>query len=180
MYLKQGDLVIRKANEDDAAILCNWWNDGKVMDHAGFPNGLGTTVEKVLHQINKSTAQNQLLMIEYYQKPIGEMNYRTIGEVIVEIGIKICESTEQEKGFGTILLKMLINYLFYNHQVHKIKLDTNLLNTRAQHVYEKIGFKKIRTNYDAWKNQLGILQSSIDYELTLEDYQLNNKNLCTE
>lgn len=52
----------------------------------------------------------------------------------------------------------------------KIILDTNLNNLRAQHVYEKLGFQKIRVNVDAWKNQLGELQSSIDYELEEKDF----------
>jgi RimJ/RimL family protein N-acetyltransferase len=52
----------------------------------------------------------------------------------------------------------------------KIIIDTNLNNIRAQHVYEKLGFKKVRTNIDSWKNQLGDLQSSVDYELLKEDY----------
>jgi len=49
-------------------------------------------------------------------------------------------------------------------------LDTNLKNTRAQHVYEKLGFRKVRTRINAWKDQLGELQSAVDYELTAEDF----------
>ena len=36
----------------------------------------------------------------------------------------------------------------------------------AQHVYEKLGFKRVGVRVNAWKNQLGELQLSIDYELT--------------
>jgi len=52
----------------------------------------------------------------------------------------------------------------------KIVLDTNLKNKRAQHVYEKLGFRKTGTNINAWKDQIGELQSSVDYELLKEDY----------
>lgn len=65
---------------------------------------------------------------------------------------------------------MLINALFKDFGYKKIRLDTNLNNLRAQHVYEKIGFKKVRVNVDVWKNQLGELQSSIDYELEEKDF----------
>ena len=37
------NLTIRQAEVDDAKQLAAWWNDGAVMAHAGFPNGLGTT-----------------------------------------------------------------------------------------------------------------------------------------
>jgi RimJ/RimL family protein N-acetyltransferase len=53
----------------------------------------------------------------------------------------------------------------------KIILDTNVKNTRAQHVYEKLGFKKLRVNENAWKDQLGEYQASIDYELNKVDFK---------
>ncbi|MGN0424716.1 MAG: GNAT family N-acetyltransferase [Acetatifactor sp.] len=71
-----------------------------------------------------------------------------------EIGIKICEFYYQEKGLGRIALSMLIEELF-NMGAQLIFLDTNLKNTRAQHVYEKLGIKRITIHYDAWRNQLG-------------------------
>lgn len=50
-----------------------------------------------------------------------------------------------------------------------IVLDTNLKNTRAQHVYEKIGFQKIAVHYDSWIDQRGQPQSSVDYAMKKED-----------
>lgn len=46
MYLHQNELTIRDALPADTPLLCRWWNDGKVMEHAGFPQGLGTSIEK--------------------------------------------------------------------------------------------------------------------------------------
>lgn len=43
MYLHQNELTICDALPADAPLLCRWWNDGKVMEHAGFPQGLGTS-----------------------------------------------------------------------------------------------------------------------------------------
>lgn len=77
------------------------------------------------------------------------------------------------KGLGKIILSMLIEELF-NRGAKLIFLDTNLKNKRAKHVYEALGFKKMAVNIDSWKNQLGELQSSVDYELVREDF--NNFN----
>ena len=168
MYLTYNNLTIRNATFSDCPQLALWWNDGAVMAHAGFPNGLGTTAEAIAEKIATDTDDTtRRLVIELDGQLIGETNYRNIGDGCAEIGIKICDFSRQEKGLGRILLSMLISELF-RFGYHKILLDTNLKNTRAQHVYELLGFQKVRVNIDSWKNQLGELLSSVDYELIPE------------
>lgn len=165
MLLTYKNLKIRNAMPEDAQMLCQWWNDGKVMAHAGFPNGLNTNTEKIIEELSTDSDNTyRRLIIEVSNTPVGEMSYRNKGNRIVEIGIKICDFSKQEKGHGTLFLKMLISALFAS-DYEKIILDTNLNNTRAQHVYQKLGFKKLRVNHNSWKNQLDEPQSSIDYEL---------------
>ena len=65
---------------------------------------------------------------------------------------------------------MLIDFLFTKLQYQKIILDTNLKNQRAQHVYEQLGFRKVQVRENSWRNQLGELQSSVDYELLPDDF----------
>lgn len=166
---RQDEVSLRLATTQDAEILCKWWNDGKVMAHAGFPNGLGTDADEIVGLIKKENRNNRRMIIEIDSELVGEMNYR-IFDNLAEIGIKICDFNYQGKGYGAKALKMLIKYLFSEMDVDKIILDTNLKNTRAQHVYEKLGFQKVRVNIDAWKDQLGELQSSVDYELRKADY----------
>ena len=171
MFIRDNNLTIRNATSNDASILCKWWNDGKVMKHAGFPNGLGTSEEIIIQQLADDTDETiRRLIIEVDGVPTGEMNYRNQGNGIAEIGIKICVFSKQEKGHGKKLLSMLIKALFKDLGYKKIILDTNLNNLRAQHVYEKLGFQKMRVNVDAWKNQLGELQSFIDYELEEKNF----------
>lgn len=170
MYLTFNSITIRNATPEDAPQLAVWWNNGAVMAHAGFPKGLGTTAEKIAVDIagdSDDTRRRLILLLK--DSPIGEMVYYNIENQAAEIGIKICESSYQEKGIGRIALSMLIKALFQNGYT-RIVLDTNLKNTRAQHVYEKLGFRKLRINMDSWKNQLGELESSVDYELTAETF----------
>lgn len=170
MHLNCKGLTIRNATHDDALLLTQWWNDGKIMAHAGFPKGLGTTVERVKDQIGgDSDEKGRHLIIELNSEPIGEMCYRIKDEKTAEIGIKICDFSKQEQGFGRILLSMLIKELFAVG-CETITLDTNLENKRAQHVYEKIGFRKIRVNTNSWKDQLGQSRSSVDYKMTKADF----------
>ena len=164
MQMQYKNLTIRDAVAADAAQLSAWWNDGAVMAHAGFPNGLGTTVEEVIAGLG-----NGRLVLEEGERLIGEACYRKVGEAIVEIGIKICETDCQNRGLGRVILSMLISWLF-EQGFEKIVLDTNLTNLRAQHVYESLGFRKLRINYDSWTDQLGNKQSAVDYELTEDNF----------
>lgn len=167
MILQNETLTIRQAEAADAKQLAAWWNDGAVMAHAGFPNGLGITEKEVIEELGNG--RTVLLVIEERGRLIGECNYRKVSDGAAEIGIKICEADRQNRGVGRKALRMLIRWLFGNGY-SKIVLDTNLTNTRAQHVYESLGFRKVRTNIDAWRDQLGRLQSSVDYALVEKDF----------
>ena len=164
MELQHGNILLRDATKEDAKQLAEWWNDGAVMAHAGFPNGLGTTEEEVAEDIGTGA-----LIIEEAGKPIGEANYRIVDDKVAKIGIKICVFDCQNRGIGKIVLSMLIRYLFDNG-FDKIVLDTNMKNKRAQRVYESLGFRKVRVNIDSWTDQVGKLQSSVDYELVEKDF----------
>jgi len=172
MNLIKDNIVIRNAEADDAQQLCAWWNDGKVMAHAGYYNGLGLTADEVCKGLISDDDETQRHnIIELNGKPIGEMNYRNEGGGAVEIGIKICDFSEQNRGLGTKLLTMFIDALFTYCGYEKIILDTNMKNERARHVYEKkLGFKPARTREALWAEQLGGLQTFIDYELTKKDW----------
>lgn len=168
---KEHNLVIRTATNEDVNSLLKWWNDGKVMEHAGFPNGLGIDEKRVLESIARSNAEHQLLIMEFDGLKIGEMNY-TLKDKIASFGIKICEQEFQEKGIGTVLLNMLFEHLFDDKKCLKITCDTNLNNERAQNVYEnKMNMKKVKVLKDCFKNQLGQLQSAVLFEIEKNDYE---------
>ena len=182
MRLEQGKLCIKNAEKEDCKQLVSWWNDGAVMAHAGFPNGLGTNEEKVQKQIAADSDDTRRHLVIWYDgNRIGEMSYANLGDSLEEtgedtienrtadIGIKICNPTFQEKGLGKIVLSMLIRELF-SRGYTKIVLDTNLKNKRAQHVYERLGFQKVNIRMDAWIDQVGEKQSVVDYELTKEHF----------
>ena len=173
MNLIYQNLTIRNAHPADAMQLCAWWNDGHIMAHAGFPNGLNQTAEAVAKNLaTDSDETGRRHIIVYDSTPIGEMNYRNQGSGTAEIGIKICVATQRDKGIGTILLAMFIDALFVYYGYEKIILDTNANNLRAQHVYEhKLGFARVGFRENSWQDQLGAWQSAIDYEMTKAAWQ---------
>ncbi len=172
MLIQHENLTIRNATADDASLLGNWWRDGKVMAHAGFPLGISVTDEEIAASLETDTDEtHRRLMIEVDGVPVGEMNYRDVGNKTAELGIKICDFTMQEKGYGTKLLSMLIGALFGQYGYEKMILDTNMNNKRAQHVYEKkLGFRNVGEQIDAWTDQLGVPQSMVNFEMTKHEF----------
>ena len=63
MYIEKDNLLIRNAIIDDAKILCDWWNDGKIMSYAGFPNWIGTTVQAISDSLKTDSDRNRRLII---------------------------------------------------------------------------------------------------------------------
>ena len=60
---------------EDAEQLAAWWNNGKIMAHAGFPNGIGQTKEEIAASLKNDTDEtNRRLIIEIEQIPAGEKN----------------------------------------------------------------------------------------------------------
>ncbi len=169
MLICDGEITIRDAKVSDAAQLCTWWNDGRVMAHAGFPLGLGTTEAAIAEKIQSQDGCHRHMILRL-GTAIGEMNYRDVDDGVCEIGIKICDASMQNRGIGKKVLRMFLGALF-DAGYRKIVLDTNLNNTRAQHVYETLGFRRVRVNTDAWTDQLGVPQSSVDYELMKNDWR---------
>ena len=142
MKIKYQNILIREANIDDVKILYNWWRDGNIMAHAGFPDGLDITIEEIKKQIinNQDSLRHMILFDDQY---IGEMVYYLIDDDTCEIGIKICDCNYQNKGLGKIILSLFIQELF-TIGYQKIILDTSIDNNRALHVYQQLGFKKIK------------------------------------
>ena len=65
MRIQKDNIVIRSATIDDAIQLNKWWNDGRVMEHAGFPNGLGESLEDTIENIkSRNDELRQLCIIE--------------------------------------------------------------------------------------------------------------------
>jgi len=172
------ELTIREALPSDAALLGEWWRDGEVMQFSGYPHGLVITDEKIEKQILSCSDDTfKLLIIEVAGNPIGEMSYHNMGDIggkTAQIGIKICNASMREKGYGTRFLLMLADELFAVEDFMRIILEVDPENYRARYVFEKIGFKEKNIRQDSWINQVGELCSAVDYELKRDDFFANS------
>ncbi|WMM26799.1 GNAT family N-acetyltransferase [Tissierella sp. MB52-C2] len=194
MRIEKDNIVIRSATIDDAIQLNEWWNDGRVMEHAGFPNGIGESLDDTIANIRSREGKlSQLCIIEIIGKPVGELSYSIRGDGAAYPGWKICDFNYQNQGYGPKIIMMLLEFIFTDEDINskfpieKIIWDTTLENERAQYVYEnKIGARKIGIQENAWQDQLGNWRSAVDYQISKEDffngfvssYQVKNRNIC--
>ena len=73
MFIQNKQLIIRNATTEDASILCKWWNDGKIMAHAGFPHGLNTTEEVIASKLKEDTDEtHRRLILEIDGVAVGD------------------------------------------------------------------------------------------------------------
>lgn len=179
MRIEKDNIIIRSASLNDVKILNTWWNDGSVMEHAGFPNGLGESLGKTKENVRRMMGRlNHLCLIEIDGKRVGELNYRIDKkDRIASVGWKLCDEDYQNKGYGSKVIKMTLDYIFTDRHINnyiridKITWNTMLENKRSQYVYEnKIGARRVKVNKDIWIDQLGRSRTNIDYEITREDF----------
>lgn len=169
MNLQYKEINIRQEGLDDAELLLDWYNDGSIMEYAGFPDGKKTSVIIIRHYINHDT-KNHRHIIEFNDKPIGEIIYRDLQDKTTEISILIADKDYQNKGYGKIILSLFIDVLFFDLGFDKVKLETYANNKISQHVFEELDFKKVKEYKDNRTDTKGNPMSTIDYELVAEDF----------
>ncbi len=150
-------MLIRPVRADDLAHLVCWWNDGEVMRHVGFPNGLGITMEKLEASWKKwkddpvQCRRIICLKSEMISEsgcvtaPIGETNFHDYqpDNKQVEIGIKICRPDLWGQGYGTEALAAMTRYAFEALGVDRVLLNPSKTNARIIRVNKKCGYRII-------------------------------------
>ena len=152
-----GGVSFRKAQIIDAQTLCDWWNDGNIMAHAGFPNGIGTIVADVEEQIT-NWGDDGFYIIELDGKPVGEMHYRDKGDKVADIGIKVCDFNLHGKGVGSSALTLLIHHI-WDKGFEKIIVNCNTKNAAGNALYRKVGFIFTHTEENAWTDPAGVVHN---------------------
>lgn len=77
---------------------------------------------------------------------IGEILIKNIQDNSATIGITMKNSKCKGKGYGTVAEKLVVEYIFNQLNIATVYADTVVTNTRSQHVLEKVGFKRIRSD----------------------------------
>lgn len=194
-YLFQnGDICVRKMEDNimDYSLMAKWLSTVDVLDYYGGRSN-PFDLERVVKKYGPRTKGEEAVVpciIEYNQKSIGYIQYYRIepdgydvGDAInmgnyelpYGIDLFIGETDNWNKGIGTIVLKLLISYLFNSENADIIFIDPQTWNKRSIRCYEKSGFVPIvviknRETHD------GEYKDNLIMSISLEDWKKTNNN----
>jgi len=173
MLFESSRMRLRKMTKEDTELYHKWRNEVEVM-HSTNPSlevyPMEETKEFVDHVILGSHTAKSYIMIEKGNEiPIGIVSLINIdnknrnAEFIIDIG----EKEYWGKGYGSEGLKLLLDYAFYEMNLHRVSLRVFSFNDRAINLYTKIGFQQEGNSRQSlfrngeWHDiiQMGILQN---------------------
>lgn len=160
MLAANGRLSIRKLMDCDSdyKLLHKWLNDEVVQEYYE-----GKSVKHTLEEIHDEYRPRaigedyvQSCIIVYGEKAIGYLQFYHLQQEEIEaygafkneqvygIDLFIGEPTYWNKGMGTDVIKLTVDFLFTKVGVHEIFIDPQTWNERAIACYEKCGFQKVK------------------------------------
>ncbi|MBO0994436.1 GNAT family N-acetyltransferase [Bacillus sp. SD088] len=146
MLFESSRVRLRKMTMEDTALYHKWRNDMDVMYSTNpsldvYP--LEETKEFVDQVILGSHTSKSYIMVEKSNETsIGVVALINIddknrnAECIIDIG----EKKYWGEGYGSEGLKLLLDYAFYEMNLHRVSLQVFSFNNRAIRLYKKIGF----------------------------------------
>ncbi|MBE5963084.1 MAG: GNAT family N-acetyltransferase [Lachnospiraceae bacterium] len=139
-------------NMEDAETYVKWMNDSDVTDKIGSSFRI-TTVDGEKKWIEKNADSYQFAIVRKSDDTlIGNCSIDCVDSIsqIAEVGIFIGDSSDRGNGYGTEVLKMLLDYGFYTLNLHNIMLRVFGFNSQAIRCYEKAGFKEFGRRREAY------------------------------
>jgi RimJ/RimL family protein N-acetyltransferase len=144
IILKTKRLNLRPVKLADAVSFFKWIKDKEVIKY------LNPTLVKSIEDEKKFISKNNKNKEKYFFA-IENENKKLIGNTEITLnkknntvvfGIVIGEKDEWDKGYGTEVLKLLADFVFFKLKFNRFELEVALENKRAIKVYKRIGFKK--------------------------------------
>jgi RimJ/RimL family protein N-acetyltransferase len=148
MLFESTRLKLRKMTLEDAELYHKWRNDLEVMYSTNpildvYP--VETTKEFVEQVIlGSNNAKSYIIVEKENERSIGVVSLTNIdyknrnAECIIDIG----EKEYWGNGFGSEALRLLLDYAFYEMNLHRVSLRVFSFNDRAIRMYTKLGFRQ--------------------------------------
>lgn len=152
---------LRELERKDLATINKWRNDPELITLLGAPfRFINLDVDIAWfenYMRNRGNTVRCAMVRKDQDEILGLVTLASIDYLnqSAELHIMIGDKAEQGHGLGTFAVQNMLRHAFYNMNLHRVELTVLTDNTRAQHVYEKCGFKregvKRQSNYKKGK-----------------------------
>lgn len=151
---QNGNLKIRKLEEEDKHILVKWLSDPAVLEfYEGRDNPFD--LEKVKEIFYEPVGHTVKCIVEFKNEQIGYIQFyqlddetRTLygymKENVYGLDQFIGEVKYWNRGIGTLLVTSMVKFLIEEQKANRVVMDPQTRNLRAVKCYENSGFKKIK------------------------------------
>lgn len=148
--LFKGELVnLRAIKEEDIKIAVEHNSDPEIACNADFSAPLPQSAENLKEWLEEMRKKSN--RYKGFNLAIETKDGKFIGTCgafhmdrknrVAQVGIGIGNKDYLGKGYGTEAMKLLVEFLFDEYNVNKVKLGVFAFNERAIKSYEKCGFK---------------------------------------
>ena len=175
-------VYLSPVNIEDAEKYTKWLNDFNITDYTGRSGKVITLEEEKQWFQNKDNTKIVFAIVNLENDElIGNSGIHEIDYInrTATLGIFIGEKENWNKGYGTEVINMLLDYGFNYLNLNNIKLDVMEFNPRAIACYKKCGFKEIgRRRKSKFIN--GKYYDAISMDILAEEFTkdaIKNKNI---
>ena len=175
----EGRLVRLRAREpQDEPQLHLWFNDPDVTEFLSVKYPVSHHMENAFLERAKDVGYhnaNFAIVTRAEGTMIGGCGFEKVSaeDRHAELGIAIGDKAYWDGGYGTDTMRTLCRFGFEIMNLHRIQLDVYAGNERAQHVYEKVGFRvearKRQGIYKFGSYHDVIVMGLLETELRLDD-----------
>lgn len=140
----QGEAVLlRPVEESDLPQFVEWLADPEVtrwLAAVGDPPTLEDEYE--WWRARREDPDNVMWAIDTLDgRMIGTVDLRLVPHAMrAELGIAIQDKSQWSKGYGTAVVRLVLQYAFEEMGLHRVELHVDEENVRAIRCYEKCGF----------------------------------------
>ena len=175
--LEGQNIILRGLELDDVKVLMKHWNDPYHRKYIlnKTPQSREEEIEWIKHgwQI-RSEGKGYIFAIIHKEAQlyIGhlELDIKDQTSRRGSLGIAIFNREYWNKGYGTESMNIIVKYAFNTLNLHSVELELYADHSPAQRCYEKVGFKLVGRNREAYFNE-GKYVDSLVMDLLQTEWQ---------
>lgn len=177
MYYKKLEgkrVYLSPMNAEDVEEYTKWMNDRKVTDNIHSTSKVITTMneQEWVEDVMKRGGHTFSIVSKEDDRLIGNCGLMRTDykDGVSTIGIFIGEEEFRNKGLGTEVISLLLDFGFNQLRLHNINLEVFDFNEQALNCYKKVGFKEYGRRHECYYLN-GKWHDEILMEVLEDDYR---------